>query len=113
VFARLSFRFTQTSAEVAQARNRSLCSGECVESEVELLVVRHTQQKITNCSRRETLRGNVAKRVVVALRLRHRFAVDLQMFEVNPVAYKLFPRCAFTLRDLVFVMRKDEVDSAG
>src|SRR6185503_17239378 len=35
------------------------------------------------------------------------------MFEVNPVTDKLFPGCAFTLRNLVFVMRKDEIDTAG
>src|SRR6185369_14143121 len=34
------------------------------------------------------------------------------MLEVNPVADKLFARRAFTLRDLVFVMRKDEIDAA-
>src|SRR5690242_19711018 len=34
------------------------------------------------------------------------------MFEVDPVTHKLFPGCAFTLRDLVFVMRKDEIDAA-
>src|SRR5689334_19260586 len=34
------------------------------------------------------------------------------MFEVNPVTDKLFSGRAFTLRDFVFVMRKDEIDAA-
>ncbi len=113
VLARFSFRFTQTRAKVAQARHRFLRAGKRIEREVQLLVVRHTQQKIANRGRRKTFRRNVAKRVVVAFRLRHRFAVDFQMFEVNPVAHELFSGRAFALRDLVFVMRKDEIDAAG
>src|SRR5689334_23916994 len=35
------------------------------------------------------------------------------MFEVNPVTNELFARRAFALRDLVFVMRKNEIDAAG
>src|SRR5689334_25173533 len=34
------------------------------------------------------------------------------MLEVNPVANKLFARRAFTLRDLILVMREDEIDAA-
>src|SRR5258705_8689355 len=35
------------------------------------------------------------------------------MFEVDPVADKLLARGAFALRNLVFVMRKDQIDAAG
>src|ERR1043165_8692940 len=35
------------------------------------------------------------------------------MLEVNPVTNKLLPRRAFTLRDLILVMREDEIDTAG
>src|SRR5689334_21487622 len=35
------------------------------------------------------------------------------MFEVNPVTNKLLARRAFALRDLVFVMWKNEIDTAG
>ena len=35
------------------------------------------------------------------------------MFEVDPVANKLFSSRAFALRDFIFVMRKHQVDAAG
>ena len=35
------------------------------------------------------------------------------MLEVNPVANKLFSGRAFALRDLIFVMRENEIDAAG
>ncbi len=35
------------------------------------------------------------------------------MFKVEPVANKLFSGCAFALRDLVFVVREDEVVAAA
>src|ERR1051325_8637811 len=35
------------------------------------------------------------------------------MLEVNPVTNKLLPRRAFTLRDLILMMREDEIDAAG
>src|SRR6185437_791067 len=35
------------------------------------------------------------------------------MLEVNPVANELLPRRAFTLRDLILVMREDKIDAAG
>src|SRR5437016_441300 len=35
------------------------------------------------------------------------------MFEVQPVADKLVAGSAFTLRDFIFVMRKNQIDTAG
>src|SRR4029078_13030229 len=101
VGTRLRLRFAETCAKVTQTRNCSFSTRECLESEIELLVVRHTQKKVAHSRGRKTFRGNVAKRVVVALRLRHRFAVDFQMFEVNPVTDGRFSVRPSTLTQLV------------
>ncbi len=57
---------------------------------------------------------NVAGGEEVALRLRHLFAFDHQEAGVHPeVREAIVARRSTRLRDLAFVMRKDEVFAAG
>src|SRR6266545_1654649 len=57
--------------------------------------------------------GDVAISIVVAFRLRHRFAFHFEMFKVDPVTNELLPCCAFTLGNLILMMREYEIYSAG
>ena len=62
---------------------------------------------------RIALREEVLDADHVAQRLGHLLAAKLQHAVVNPVAGKLFARVGFGLRDLVFVMREDQVVAAA
>ena len=52
-------------------------------------------------------------RVDVAERLRHLLVLDEQMLDVHPEARERLLGRALALRDLVLVMRKDQIDAAG
>ena len=49
----------------------------------------------------------------VAERLRHLLVLDQQVLEVHPEARELLAGGALALRDLVLVVREDQVDAAG
>src|SRR5438874_6356204 len=59
------------------------------------------------------VRDDVGHRKHVAERFRHLLFVDEQMLDVHPGARELLVRRALALRDLVLVMRKDQVDAAA
>jgi hypothetical protein len=50
---------------------------------------------------------------VFAERLRHLLLVHDQVLDVNPEARERLAGRTFALRDLVFVMRKNQIDAAG
>ena len=62
--------------EITQTLNRLFRAAQCLEGEVELLAARHAEQKIPNPDGRKTFFRQVAKRVIVSLRLRHRLAFN-------------------------------------
>ena len=107
----LSLRFLQTRAKIAQALDGFLRALQRVKSEIELLAAGNAEQKIADCCRRKAFAGQIAKRVIVAFRLRHRLAFDFEVFKVQPVTHKFFPSGAFALRDLILMMRKNQIDA--
>src|SRR5687767_14039924 len=58
-------------------------------------------------------RQDVGDAVDVAQGLRHLLVLDEQMFDVYPEARECLPGCALGLRDLILVIRKDQVDATG
>src|SRR5687768_6877880 len=97
--------------KVAQTFDRLLRATQSVKRKIKLLAVRHAQEKVTNAASRVSLCSQISKRIVVTLRLRHGLTLDLEMFEVKPVVDELLSGGSFTLRNLVFVMRKNQVDA--
>ena len=84
-----------------------------IEREVELLPRMAREERVAHGHRRVALGDQVAERVVVALALAHRRAVDQQVLAVIPVAGEGRPVAALALGDLVFVVREEQVDAAG
>ena len=60
----------------------------------------------------ESLRDDVGNRVRVPERLRHLLFFDAQILDVHPEARERLAGGPFALRDLVLVVREDEVDAA-
>jgi hypothetical protein len=87
--------------------------GEAVEGEVELMTIGHAEQKKADGGGAIALEQEVAEGVEVAFGLGHLLAFDEKKADVKPVACEGLVRGGFTLRDLVFVMRKHEVFAAG
>ena len=81
--------------------------------EIELLAIVGRQQQIPHGRRPVPLGDHVWDRVGVAERLRHLLLVHDQVLDVNPEARERFAGRALALRDLVFVMRKNQIDAAG
>src|SRR5438552_8463707 len=109
--SRFGFRLFQPRPKIAQAFDGLLGAAQSIKSEVELLAAGNTQQKIANGFRGKSFLCQIAKGVIIASCFRHRFAFDLQMFEVIPVADKLLARAARALSNLVLVMWKDEINT--
>ena len=99
--------------EVGQPLQRLLGAGQAVPGEVQLLAVVRRQQQVAHRRRPEALRDDVGNRVGVAERLRHLLLVDDQILDVHPEARERLAGRAFALRDLVLVVREDQVDAAG
>ena len=68
--------------------------------------------QVTQRDRIETARQQIGQAIIVARGLRHLQPIDQQVLAVNPVLDEGFAGIAFALRDLVFVMRKDQIDAA-
>jgi hypothetical protein len=108
--------------EIGQALQRLFRLRHRGPRELQLLPIMHAQIQIAQRRRTEAAIDDVAEVIDVAERLRHLLGarglvvwagVDHQVFNVNPEAGELFARRPFALRDLVFVMRKDQIDAAG
>ena len=84
-----------------------------VESEVQLLAIRHRGQQITDRLGLIAARQDVAQGEEIAQRFRHLLAFHHQEFGVQPEAREGLAGERFRLGDLVLVMRKDQVDAAG
>ena len=76
--------------------------------------MRACQQRVTDSAWRIALREEIANRGKVAKAFGHLFAGRiLQVLRVQPVARERLPGRTLALGDLVFVVRKDQVDAAG
>src|SRR5437763_15092275 len=113
VRSRFGARRAQARDEVAQRFDRLLRAAQALEGEVGLLAVGHAQAQVTNRHGAEAAPAQIAEGEVVAARLRHRLALDPQVLGVQPVARELLSGRALRLRDLVLVVREDEVDASG
>src|SRR5213593_169224 len=83
------------------------------EREVELFSIPDRDQKISDRQRVVTLVQKIAKRIEVPFGLGHLLAVDKQVFAVDPETNEWAAGRSLTLGNLVFMMRKEEIDPAA
>ena len=69
------------------------------------------EQQVSNGGRPIAARDDLGNGVRVPERLRHLLVLDEEMFHMYPEARKRLVRRPLALRDLVFVMREDQVDA--
>ena len=81
--------------------------------EVQLFPVPDRHQKIPDRERVVTLVQKIAKRKEIAFGLRHLLAIDEQMFTMDPEPDKGMAGRSLALGDLVFMMRKQQIDPAA
>src|SRR5262249_12480638 len=90
----------------------ALCLHKTVEREVHLLAIRNRNEEVPNSKRLMTAFQQVPKCKKIAFRLCHLLPVHEEVFVMHPETHERFAGDGFTLRDLVFVMRKNVVDAA-
>ena len=103
----------QPQLEIAQPVDGGGGRFQPVEGEVERLAVGHRSQQVADGFRLVAARQQVAQGVVVAQRLGHLLALHHEELGVQPEAREGFAGERFRLRNLVFVVREDQIDAAG
>ena len=100
----------------AKFRSRSTELAACCRPssrEIQLAAVGHRSQQEAQRRGLVSLRQQVAQGVEIAERLGHLLGIDQQVLGVQPVAHERLAGGGFGLRDLVFVVREDQVHAAG
>ena len=104
---------SSTREEIREPRQRRVGLREHVPVERQLLPVVHRKQQVAQRRRAVALVEDVAHGEDVAERLRHLLVVEVEELDVHPEARRRAAGGAFGLRDLVLVVRKDQIDAAA
>ncbi len=84
-----------------------------VEGEIQRLPIMGTDEHVADFSSAIAFAGEICQGVKIAQALAHFPAIHHQMGDVEPLASELAVGGAATLRDFVFVMRENQIDSAA
>src|SRR5947207_7700000 len=112
--SRFSFPvFRQTGVKLAESPDALFRRLECVVGEVDGLPIMRLEEEQANGGGIHTLLSQVSSGEKISVAFRHLGAAYIQELAVHPMARELLARRTLRLRDLVFVMRENEIDAAG
>ena len=99
----------ETSFEVPQAFHGIGCLLESLKGKVQLFLIGNRGQQITDRRWLVALQNEIAGGVDVSETLRHFLAFHQQKANMHPIARESFAGSCFRLRNLVLVVRKDQI----